>query len=41
MQRVILGVGDLAYQVMRILCKSSVVRHAYNLINGKRIMGNT
>ena len=41
MQRVItLGVGDLAYEVMIILCKSSLVQCAYNLINGKRIMGN-
>ena len=42
MQRVItLGGGDLAYQVMIIRCKSSIVQCAYNLINGKRIMGNT
>ena len=42
MQRVItLGVGDLAYQDMSIFCKSSIVQYAYNLINGKRIMGNT
>ena len=36
-----LGVGDLAYQAMRILLKLSIVQYAYNLINGKRIMGNT
>ena len=36
-----LGVGDLAYQAMIIRCKSSIVQYAYNLINGKRIMGNT
>ena len=42
MQRVTtLGVGDLAYQAMIIRCKSSIVQYACNLINGKRIMGNT
>ena len=42
MQRVTtLGVGDLAYQAMIIRYKSSIVQYAYNLINRKRIMGNT